>query len=416
MERMVPCLLAAVLLLGGVCGGCIQAENTAIRQNEYVIGALLPVTGDAASLGEASDAAIQVAVGDVNAYLAGIESQARVRVIVKDTKTDPATALEKLKELKNQGVNIVIGPGSSTEALAVKDYADANGILLVATMSTAPSLAVHGDNLFRYVPDDRAQSAAIAYMIESDRVTTIVPIRRGDIWGDELYAAAKEHVEKSGCAISEGVRYEPGTKDFSGAIADLDVQVGRAITAAGHPEGGVYAITLDELPALMVEAAGTANLSRVRWYGCDGNVLIDPLVADPDASKFAVATSFSGPAFWVYPDAERAKVIGEIRSALGRDPDGYSLATYDALWVAALVRTQTETKNITAIRQAFVTMSKFEGLTGTAFLDENGDRATVHYGFWAVANDNGAYRWIQYKQYDIWRPDQTYPSVTWIEV
>ncbi len=52
--------------------------------------------------------------------------------MVEDTRTDPATSLEKLHDLAAKGVRIVIGPATSAELKDLQDYADEKGILLIS--------------------------------------------------------------------------------------------------------------------------------------------------------------------------------------------------------------------------------------------------------------------------------------------
>ena len=88
-----------------------------------------------------------------------------------------------------------IGPATSTAVSAAKEYADANKILLISYSSTSPLLSIKGDNLFRLVPDDTYQGKILAEKMNSDGIKVIVPIWRGDIYGNELY---KSHFEKLG--------------------------------------------------------------------------------------------------------------------------------------------------------------------------------------------------------------------------
>nr|WP_303715330.1 ABC transporter substrate-binding protein [Methanoculleus marisnigri] len=176
------------------------------------VGALLPLTGDYAEGGEASRVALEVAAGDINDYFTAIDSDYRVGVIVEDTGTDPAVALEKLQALGEQGVRIVIGPGSSAELNATRTYADEHGIVLISTMSTAPSLAIADDNVYRFVPPDTYQADAMAYYLKEEGTSAIVPAWRGDVWGDELEKLATASFKRGNGTVLDGVRYAPGDR------------------------------------------------------------------------------------------------------------------------------------------------------------------------------------------------------------
>jgi branched-chain amino acid transport system substrate-binding protein len=117
---------------------------------------------------------------EVNEYFSKTNSNTRVGLIIEDTQTNPAISLEELKNLAAKGVRIVIGPATSADVQEVEDYADKNGILIISPSSTARSLAVQGDNVFRFVPDDTHQAQAVSRHIWQDGVRVVVPI--GRIW------------------------------------------------------------------------------------------------------------------------------------------------------------------------------------------------------------------------------------------
>ena len=397
-------ILAAVVF---VCG-CTGTQTAPAEMGEAVqgifVGALLPLTGDYAEGGEASRVALEVAAGDINDYFTAIDSDYRVGVIVEDTGTDPAVALEKLQALGEQGVRIVIGPGSSAELNATRTYADEHGIVLISTMSTAPSLAIADDNVYRFVPPDTYQADAMAYYLKEEGTSAIVPAWRGDVWGDELEKLATASFKRGNGTVLDGVRYAPGEEDYAGMVADLDVQVGRAIATHGKEKVGVYLISLDEAAAIMEAAAKTRNLTKVRWYGCDGNVLLDSLVTG-DAARFAAQTRFTGPEFGQQDRAASgAATIQKIREILGRQPDGYSLASYDALWTVAMTRMQTDTTEISKLKIALEGTTGGAGgpLFGSVELNGAGDRLTAHYTFWSVEADGEACRWVPNAQYSVW--------------
>ncbi len=407
IRRISPFALIILAAVVFACG-CTGTQTTTAPQQggvqEIVVGVLLPLSGDYTDAGQASNAALAVAAEDINDYFTSIGSDYRVRLVVEDTETEPSVALEKLKALNAQGIRIVIGPGSSAEVEAVRTYADEHGIILVSTMSTAPSLAIPGDNVFRFVPPDTYQADATAYFLKEDGVVAIVPISRGDIWGDELRNLTAAAVKENGGTVFEGVRYTPGTADYTDTVADLDVQVGRAIAANGKEKVGVYAITLDEAAPIMTAAAKMQNLSQVRWYGSDANVLIGALTKPGDAALFAAQTSFTGPAFWQQDlVAAHEATFRKIRDRLGRQPDGYSLASYDALWIVVMTETQTASTDVSELK---VALTEVATMVNGPFCDEispdaAGDRSTAHYCFWSVEGGD-AYRWVPVAQYDTW--------------
>jgi len=136
-------------LVASIARGGALESNRPLR-----IGVLASLTGSWSTLGQNTVTALQLAIERLEAD-ASRKSDARVRLFVRDTKLDPALALAAIKDLDKRGVNVVIGPQSSSELAAVKAYADQHDILVISQGSTASSLAIANDNLFRMCPNDR---------------------------------------------------------------------------------------------------------------------------------------------------------------------------------------------------------------------------------------------------------------------
>lgn len=166
----------------------VRAAGADAAPREIVVGALLSLTGDWSSLGVASKAALQIAVEDMNAEFkqAGIATVVKLRIV--DTKLDPVLAKKGLLELtRRHHVSVVIGPQSSSEVRAIKPLADRLGVLVVSQGSTASSLALAGDSIFRFCPTDVEEGKAIAGLMSKDGITTVVPLWRGDPGNDGLH-------------------------------------------------------------------------------------------------------------------------------------------------------------------------------------------------------------------------------------
>src|SRR5436305_4669423 len=76
------------------------------RGDTIVIGGLFSLTGDGATLGKASAAALQLAARDINQELAALELPYRVRTVIVDTKLTPAGAIDGLHSLRAAGASI----------------------------------------------------------------------------------------------------------------------------------------------------------------------------------------------------------------------------------------------------------------------------------------------------------------------
>jgi len=426
-----------------------QAPTT--NTNTIKIGALLPLTEVASSFSKPTEVALEMAVEDVNDNFLKAHSSLRFELVTEDTESDPLKSLEKLKILVENGVRAVIGPATSAELDSVKNYANNNGILLVSHSSTAPSLAIRGDNVFRFVPDDTHQSEAISSLMWNDGIKVVIPFWRNDVYGSELMQAVKENFQEMGgqLVVDNETRYEPRTGQLAASLyrinfalwdkelRNLDSKVQQAISLHGADRVGVYIISLDEITPILIQAYSYPSLSKVKWYGSDGSVHNERLIKNHDSAHFAVNTSFYNPIYSIdHNDSEKLdNHLKQVRKEIGIDSSSpYSAVAYDAFWVLATAENNTRFSSIlkngsftssendnksnelsivagdTAVagnihklkEELVLTANSYHGITGNTTLNTMGDRLGAVYDFWAVRfgnDDKVPFQWKKVGSY-----------------
>ena len=93
--------------------------------------------------------------------------------------------------------------------------------------------------------------------------------------------------------MTDGVRYEPDTTDFSAALADLSTQVQAAVGSAGPDKVAVYLAGFEEVANVFTAAHTVTGLDGVRWYGGDGSAQSKALLASGPAT-FATSVKVKG--------------------------------------------------------------------------------------------------------------------------
>jgi branched-chain amino acid transport system substrate-binding protein len=365
------------------------------------LGGLFSLTGDGATLGIASQAALDLAARDLEQEFDDLHLPYHITTTVADTKLTPAIAAAKLPELAAQGALIVIGPQSSAEAGAVREYADAHGILLISQGSTASSLAIAGDNLFRLAPNDKLEGAAMAALMRADNIDTVIPLWRADAGNTGLHDSTKRSLEAGGGTMLPGASYDPATTDFTASVAAIGTALRSAKSANPSARIAVYLASFEEAAAIFELARLDTDLQSVRWYGGDGVTQSQALLANANAAQFAAATSFTAPNVGL-DDATSDRwqpISDEIKSRVGFEPDAYALSVYDAAWVGvlSLVEAQLSPDHL---RASFVrNVQRYWGLTGPTALDDAGDRRFANFDFWSVQNVHGTPQWVRTAQY-----------------
>jgi branched-chain amino acid transport system substrate-binding protein len=360
---------------------------------------LVSETGDWSNLGLSSEAAIEIAIEEINADFETRDLPYRFELTVFDTQLNPVLAASSMQNLADAGFKIVIGPQSSAEVGAVKALADSLGILVVSQGSTASSLAIADDFVFRYVPGDQIEGAAMANTMYTSGKQAIVTLARNDAGNLGLQNAVTTFFTNAGgIAVSAG-NYDPTATDFSATLTAVRNEIQNFNATYPLTSIGVYLASFDEAVALFNQAATDPVLASVHWYGGDGFIRNEALLADPLASQFAVNTQFFSPEFGLPSSSETtwAPLLADVYARSGVVGDAYTLTAYDAMKVIAKMIENNQgipTSNSTFKTEFFNLSNNHSGATGVISLNAAGDRSNGSFDYWGVEVINGVYGWV----------------------
>src|SRR5690606_11642501 len=154
------------------------------------------------------------------------------------------------------------------------------------------TLAVPGDNVFRFTPDESKEGEALAAVLADDGITTVVPVHRDDPGNAGLVVGLRAAF---GGTVTDPVIYGADETDFTGAIEDI---IAALQAAGGSPqETGIFLAAFAEVVDLFEVAASLSNdaLRSVQWYGSDSVALLPDLVENADAAGFAMVVGYPNP-------------------------------------------------------------------------------------------------------------------------
>jgi len=392
-----------ILLLAAA--NSLRSEQPPLHSHrEFKIGVLASLTGSGNSLGQDTVAALQIATDQLDAEAKANQGGYRFHLFVRDTQQDPVKALAAIKDLDKRGVQIIVGPQTSAEVAMIKPFADAHNILVISQGSTASSLAIAGDNIFRFCPNDKREAAAIVALMQHDGIHAIVPLWRNDAGNNGLHDSVKAAFENIGGTVTSGFQYQPTTTDFSAATASAASQIQSLVTAGADPNSiAIYLAAFDEAVGVFHSAAANSTLSSARCYGSDGVALSAALTGDASASAFAASAYYPNPTFGLDDALQKLwqPVANAIEARTGITPDAFALSAYDALFVVErALRVTGNPKNFARFKSAFVDAANaYSGVTGSTALDIAGDRLSADFDFWAVRQVNGTFSWVRIGTY-----------------
>ena len=385
--------LAVVILFAS----CKKEAPSKVPVQTIKVGGLYSLTGNWSSLGLTSKAAMNIAVTDVNNYLSSISSQYRFSASIFDTKLDTALALSSITNaFNNEQIRYFIGPQSSAELGAIKNFANTNNILVVSQGSTASSLSIPNDALFRFCPGDAVEGSAMAKSIYKEGKRHLITLSRDDAGNKGLQTSTGAVFTTQGGTIEALTPYAISTTDFSSVLTNLKQKLTAKLSSTDSSQIGVYIASFDEGALLFAQASADPIFSKVNWYGGDGVVLSSAFTTSTQAAAFAAKVKFFAPTYGLPASAkpELASIKAEIKAATGLDADAYALAVYDAMWVLAKTISNNQSSDFSAFKTNFSnTANTYDGLTGLLSLNTNGDRSTGTFDYYSIVFENNQFIW-----------------------
>lgn len=386
--------LAAALLLAGCLGKEPPPDPHALA-----VGALLPFTGGNAASGSNLERALMLAVENVNA--GGGVGGRDLRLVARDTRTDPAWGLEKAQELLDgEKVVALMGPESEELAQALGPLMAQRRIVQISGGLVSPAFTSveDGDFCFRTNPSATELSAALADRMSRDGVRTAVIIHESDVYGVQFANALGLAAGARGINTGLPMAIEPGLSSHGPLIQMALEHKPDAVVMVSYPEqaagialewsavGGTlrwylppslrHQVFADNLPPSLVEGmvgvaaavrdeAAFAAAFSSRWYG------EEPTNGAAYYYDALAVWALAAEATWHEQGELTPEVLRQQLRAVTRSP-GEKVAWNDLGRALSLVR---EGKDV-----------DYVGASGEVDLDAHGDAAATATRFWTIRN------------------------------
>jgi branched-chain amino acid transport system substrate-binding protein len=365
------------------------------------VGGLLSLTGNSSDLGTQSKLMMNIASHDLDALLGDFNMNPPARdvgvqfsLLIEDTQLDPQKAAAGAARLIREGAQFIIGPQTSSEVAQVKPITDAAQVVMVSPGSTASSLSLANDSVFRFVPDDTLESKGVAQAAAAAGIKAICPVWRGDDGNRGLAGSLKQFGPGLGINVATGIEYPVSGADFGAVAAGLAAIVAQLKITYSLNQIAIFLAAFDEATGLLGAAGAFPDLGAVRWFAGDGITLSNAYLV-PSVAQFAAQTQLLAPSLAL--PAEAAPVISPILAAAAAagvpSPVAFSFAAYDGFVCATLawlLAGGDKTKVGAILPQV---AKRYFGPTGWTLLNAAGDRAIGNFEFFGIVNQAGVYSW-----------------------
>ncbi|MEM8869892.1 MAG: ABC transporter substrate-binding protein [Pseudomonadota bacterium] len=248
------------------------------------IGVLATLEGTYTALGEDGVRGLRTALAQADGMAGGRE----VELIIASTDASPDSAVRGARKLVEQdAVDIVIGPLSGSEGIAIRDYSKTQPQVTFLNGVSGAQETTYVDpseNFFRFNTDGAQWSAGLGeYVFNEKGWETVATI--GEDYSfiyTQVFGFALEYCAAGG-EITDRFWVPLGTKDFGSIIAALPDDVDAIYLGLG---GGDAVNFLNQYQ----QAGGDANL-------IGGSIMVDGTVLNSkgDAKRALIGTPSAGP-------------------------------------------------------------------------------------------------------------------------
>jgi branched-chain amino acid transport system substrate-binding protein len=216
------------------------AKNLNALSSEPVkIGFIGPLTGDQANFGENAQAAVEIAVDEIN-NAGGINGR-KLKVLYEDGKCtgkDANNAANKLIDIDR--VPVILGGMCSGETMAFTQKAEAAKTVVLSYCSSSPAITNAGDYIFRDYPSDSFQGSFVAeYVYNNLNKKKVVVLFTNNNWGIGIKDVFVPTFEQLGGQITDEEGFDPGTRDFKTLFSKIKATNPDLLYFIGYTESAV---------------------------------------------------------------------------------------------------------------------------------------------------------------------------------
>ncbi|MDO8622515.1 MAG: ABC transporter substrate-binding protein [bacterium] len=266
---------------------------------EVTIGAVLPLTGDAASYGEPLQRSIQLAVDEIN-RTGGVGGK-QLRVMFQDGKCAGPDATNAIQQLVNvDQVQFVIGGACSGETLAMAPIVNEKKVVLVSPSATSPDITTKGgDYVFRTSPSDAFQGRVAAeYAYTKLEKRKIAIISESTDYAQGLRKVFVTRMGELGGAIASNEVYNPGETNFQAIVTkSLRVQPDLLYVIQQAPASGINILKQfrnqgGTAQVMTVETLSGRDTVKENAEVMEGVIVTEPAVDDTNAATKAFLDTY----------------------------------------------------------------------------------------------------------------------------
>jgi len=306
---VVKLIFATLVFIG--CGN-MEKEN---QESTIKIGAVIPLSGNAATLGDYTLKGLQLAVDEQNAN-GGLLGK-KIELEIQDSKGDPKEGVSIIKKMLNEKEKpFMVYSIMSGVTQAIKSETEAQKVILMSAVGTDRFLENSRYTVRNYVAANTTGREISSYLKENN-ISSLVIFYSNNEYGVSVRDALSKYSKENGIQITTEP-FEETSLDYKSLIAARINKKTECVYVAGVGKG-----------------LGTM-LKQLKESGYTGKLIGDQLITFPDVVNVAgdalVGVPYLDFAFDINSDDLGIKTfVNSFKQKYNSNPQNFSVITYDGV-------------------------------------------------------------------------------------
>ena len=321
----------------GVLAGCNSSDagsgsagGSDASGATFKIGGIGPITGAAAIYGNACQHGAQIAIDEINAEGGDIQFELNFQ----DDENDAERSVNAYNNLKDWGMQILMGTVTTTPCVAVSSETNADNMFQI-TPSGSSTDVIGGqpdadgnistprkENVFQMCFTDPNQGAASAQYISEQQLGTKIAIiyNNSDTYSTGIYQTFKDQASEYGLEIvSETTFTEDSQTDFSVQLND-----------AKNAGADLVFLPIYYTPISLILTQANQMGYAPKWFGVDG--MDGLLTVEGFDTSLAEGCMLLTPFVATAEDEATQAFVSKYEEDYGETPNQFAADSYDCIY------------------------------------------------------------------------------------
>jgi branched-chain amino acid transport system substrate-binding protein len=337
-------------------------------EGEVPVGAVLSLTGAAASYGESQQRGLELAAEQL-AEKDGVTYD----LTIEDDQTDPRQGITLFDEFVTQDVSLIIGPTLSNAAVQADPIAQDAGVPVLGISNTAAGVTEIGDYIFRNSLTEQAvipqTVAAATEQFGLEKV--VVMYSNDDAFTESGYEAFSAALEDEGVEVSETITFSKADTDFRALLTQAQESDPDALVVSALIEAAIPLVTQARELGIDVPIIGGNGFNNPRLMADAGDA----------AEGVVVGAAWNSSS----DNPENVAFLEDFEAKYDAQPDQFAAQAYTGLMLVDHAVRAGCSADREAVKEALGELENIPTVLGEFSIDENRD--AVHPAVVQVVQD-----------------------------